>query len=358
MESREGGNFLLYRIFFMFWFFFIFLLVSCSEDGIVHDKEEIFYMPELSCETRGFFLDNNSIMDFGVYSSLGSSSVEFEEDESLHPFMDNVRISRVGSIWKSDVPYYWPVDKDLDVTFFAYAPFLSERDGMSAYADWTEGRVVYNYTPSTNPARQKDLLIARPRKDLHGEVVDFNFEHALTWVEFLVNYTEGEGPVKLPEGTYLRIDKIEIKGLLGTNSLICDAEGFEWDDPISVASAEYGLSYVGLTLSDVFLEKSEYKSVVSNDGIMFLLPQVVDDNAVTLCVTFSFVDSITKEVVSQFYSERFINGHELEMGRKVFYKFTVDISTTSLVKVAPVDGGTWIEQWTPSDNDTISYPII
>ena len=202
--------------------------------------------------------------------------MEFEEDESLYPFMDNVRISRIGSIWKSDVPYYWPVGKDLDVTFFAYAPFLSERDGMSAYTDWTEGRVVYNYTPSANPARQKDLLIARPRKDLHGEVVDFNFEHALTWVEFLVNYTEGEGPVKLPEGTYLRIDKIEIKGLLGTNSLICDAEGFEWDDPISVASAEYGLSYVGLTLSDVFLEKSEYKSVVSNDGIMFLLPQVVE----------------------------------------------------------------------------------
>ena len=51
MESREGGNFLLYRIFYVL----VFLLVSCSEDGIVHDKEEIFYMPELSCETRGFF---------------------------------------------------------------------------------------------------------------------------------------------------------------------------------------------------------------------------------------------------------------------------------------------------------------
>ena len=324
-------------------------------------EEEIAFATSVLAEVKGHALDDGKLEDFGVFAAKGdrSETVAFPDDPSLTGFMDNVRVKKQNDgTWSSEPEYYWPVA--YDVTFFAYAPYLVSGTGGNEFsADWTGKKLSLTYTPDANPKNQVDFLVAsEPALDKYREQISFEFEHALTWVTFSAAYV-GDLPDILPDNTYIRIDELELRGVVKANTVTLTAGGYSWDaiDEAVPRDAAYVLSLNGTTLGDVGLvqneiddQSPEFTEFVAPDGAMFLLPQDIDPASASLGVTFSFVDGDNKEIISQFYSEKKLPSASWVMSKKIRYNLTLDISTASLIEVSAVQGGTWIHPWEDSGN--------
>ena len=337
---------------------------SCSSkmDGDVR-LEEICFAPEYTAEVKGYpFSSKEPFPDFGVFAALGRSGdgALYANDTNLSVFMDNVEVEAVGNTWASVTKYYWPMHDDKDISFFAYAPYISSGAGIDFSVDWLDenssgeagktNKVYLTYTPPVSVVNQKDLLVAESL-DKYREVVSLDFKHVLTWVSFVAKY-QGSMEGKVPDNTYIRVDELELRGVLGTRTLEIDAEGYQWIDTPSVSAEELTTSYKlsSYALDDEKISNTEYTDFVGRDGALFLLPQEIASGTMVLGVTFSFV--YEGESIAQFYTEKPIPAGSWPLGRKVVYTMILDITTASLVDVEGSDEG-WVESWGDSGND---YP--
>lgn len=111
---------------------------------------------------------------FGVYSHYNSST---DAD-----FMKNQQVLWSGSNWYYTPARYWP-NNDSDVlSFFAYAPYVSEAGtyGIQSVASNLTAPAI-TYKSGTKPAECQDLLVSNlltNRKKTEG-TVNLNFRHAL-----------------------------------------------------------------------------------------------------------------------------------------------------------------------------------
>lgn len=112
---------------------------------------------------------------FGVYSHYNSSTTP--------DFMDNQQVLWSGTAWYYSPARYWPNNDDDVLSFFAYAPYVSEADPdygiQSVSSSLTAPTIVYK--SGTKPAQCQDLLVTNlmtGRKKTEG-TVNLSFHHAL-----------------------------------------------------------------------------------------------------------------------------------------------------------------------------------
>lgn len=331
------------------------LLIFTSCDRVEPSSPvEILFAPAVSAEYKGSPIDEKGdLRSFGVYSSRGSRSITFGEDNGLVGFMENVKVGKTGEVWTSDPVCYWPISSDYDVSFFAYTPYIESPDFT---ANWGEKTISMQYTPAQDPASQADLMVAEPATDKYNETVSLSFYHILTWVTFSANYKGDLESIKrslqLEDDIYLRVDELEVKNVVGTNSFSYRSTGSGWLTSDGLGrDASYKLSVNNLTLVNDSLPKSKveetkYKNLLSDQGALFLLPQSIVRNTSLIGVTFSYVNKKTHSTITQFYSEITLPVSVWGQGKKVRYNFTIDVTSSTLINITSVT----VEPWVNSGN--------
>ena len=340
------------------------LLTSCTHGIDQLPVREIDFTPEFTAQVKGIATTDDILMNkgFGVFAATGKIGAEgnnaFAADGELKSFMNNVPVRNQNGSWIADPVHYWP--DGYDVSFFAYAPYIGQ---LTSEADWTGKQVSLTYTPDPNPKNHHDLMVAQqPALDKFREQVKFSFQHVLTKVTFSAAYV-GNIPSTLPSDTYIRIDELELKGLLGTNKIVLNKDGWSWTpQENAVPDASYKISINSSTLSGAALNQNKdgqnpkYTDFVLPDGEMYLLPQTISSGQATVGVTFSFVSG--NNIHAQFYSEKPLPECAFQSFEAVRFNLTLDISTASLIKVSYATGETWIKKWDEAGNTAQKPEII
>lgn len=114
---------------------------------------------------------------FGVYSHYNSSETA--------DFMNNQQVLWSGTAWYYSPARYWP-NNDSDVlSFFAYAPYVSQAGtyGIQSVSSSLTAATI-NYKNGQYPADCQDLLVSQLLSDRTKSegTVDFTFKHALAAV--------------------------------------------------------------------------------------------------------------------------------------------------------------------------------
>lgn len=371
--------------------FVVFLMFSsCAEKNIGggnhYEEAPISFEAEYYDVTlKGVEINTGNISSFGVFAALEATGDPFvSPDAVLVPFMDNVPVRKSGSLWLADPVHYWPVMQDKTLSFFAYAPYVDD-SSLVAVTGWgpdredgqNEKSVEITYTSNDNPSRHVDLCVARTvldrtRLDKNGieQPVCFDFVHTLSWVSFAANYV-GE----LPAGCYLRVDEIDVNGVVNRNRLTYDSRNedfFSWET-LSASDSREGrfvlnigsltlASHAGLNKSDPSADKDTYTDFVTSNGVIYALPQEVNPvGAVaetSMDVVFSYVkEDASNAIIAQFSTSFVLPRSVWEVGHKYKYQFTLDVTTASLINVSCEELGEWIEPWDDSDNDHIDTII-
>lgn len=150
-------------------------LASCSNDELidVNSGEGISFRTSLDKATRGTTANVSTLenlKDFKV-TAIGNNSNYFTD---LQVSSDNQ-----GASWNTASTYYWP---SYDLKFFAYAPIT----GVGTVNINKDAQQITGFSPATEVAQQKDLLIAynTGNKAANEEPgVPMNFKHALSQIE-------------------------------------------------------------------------------------------------------------------------------------------------------------------------------
>lgn len=191
-----------------------------------------------------------------------------------------VSYSPLSSLWTYDDTKYWPTDGYID--FVAVA-----NNAGSFYADTTEGAEVF-YNGSSNPAEQKDLLVAtaantsKEANALNG--VDLQFKHVLSRIDVKVKNTTGNSSLKLvvksikfvniaPDGTYKVSDKSwSVYGDAATNAITLTGGQIEQvggaANYVSANSAAGALIIVPQSQTAIEVEYEYYQE--SSDGQSYI----------------------------------------------------------------------------------------
>lgn len=352
---------------------FLFALASCAEkDSPVENTCPIeFSVADFSAEVRGSEITTDNISGFGVFAALENHPHDDFEDidvSGLQLFMDDVPVTKSSEgVWSATPHHYWPILNDKSLSFFAYAPH-SEGTGIVATAGWEqdnvtpEKTVTITYTLDSNPSKHVDLCVAQAVldrvPDINGDgnpdPVSLEFQHTLASVTFAANYKGN-----LPEGCFLRIDELTLNNVVNSNTLTynySEDSFFKWDSPSSDKVGNYMLNIGSLTLSsNAQLKKDVYTDFVTANGIIYALPQTINQQGATvkssIDVTFSYVkDDSNRTVIAQFYTSKVLPSSEWKVATKYKYNFTLDVTTASLVHISCVDQGAWMEDWKVSGN--------
>ena len=154
------------------------LLYSCSDTAEFTPAEpqsNITFLTQST--TRGTLIGDASLLnDFGVYAYDPSGENPW--------LMEDVEVSRSGSVWSYSPTQVWPEDGYNTVEFYAYAPYTQiEVD--------TSGDIPYIYydSPLDVPS-QVDLMVGACSENGATGCVNVNFVHALAALNFRVSGSE------------------------------------------------------------------------------------------------------------------------------------------------------------------------
>lgn len=174
-----------------------FLAVSCTDKTELDnygDNKIRFTTADDNIWTRGMPVTSNAdIPDMGVYAYYtgnGTANNWASQGATATPdFMNNVQINHTGGIWSYDDPVHWPQAADANVSFFAYSPYATAANGITAYALTNGGIPSILYQVPTNCSDQPDLMVSALLKDRNrinngSTPVNFEMRHVLTCIGF------------------------------------------------------------------------------------------------------------------------------------------------------------------------------
>lgn len=176
-------------------------VTSCTKDDVIEimPQEAIEFGTYLGhdVQSRGVVLDNTNFNQFGVFASYTDGDWN---ETSLINFMYNQLVQRAdaNSEWTYTPLKYWPADQNYKVSFFAYAPYASQSNGITVVTgNDAEGlpQIKYTINPDNLGAmadfvadvdinHTKDAKVEEGVDDL-DEDVSFVLNHELTRVNIL-----------------------------------------------------------------------------------------------------------------------------------------------------------------------------
>lgn len=149
-------------------------MASCSNNEIidVNPGEGISFRTSLDKATRTNAANVTTLENLNDFKVTGLTNNQ--------NYFTDLLVSKAGSVWNTESTYYWPND---NVQFFAYAP---TNIGTGTISINNSGQQITNFTPETEVANQKDLLISyntgnKTTNESTGVLM--NFKHALSQIE-------------------------------------------------------------------------------------------------------------------------------------------------------------------------------
>lgn len=242
--------------------------------------------------------------------------------------MDDVRVtSSDGISWTYGSPVYWPVGDR--VSFFAYGPANSATPaGVNA-----QYVPLIDFAVGDNPATQTDLFIATQTLDqlgpdyIGGRPVNMLFNHALSQIKLSAilsgNFTE----------------EVKVTGVAFKNIYYRGQAAVQM--PVSWSVNTSGTKDYRLTTANGLLDialSTTAQPIVSSDGMMFLLPQLIDrtESQPAMEVTLSVGGVEVKYTIAAFGTEYWLPGKS--------YDYQLVISEDDL-QVIVIDSDITLKDW-------------
>ena len=374
-------------------------MVGCSNDEVVNDYSQdnaIQFGTYVGrdAESRAQVIDTKVLGEegFGVFAFF-TENENFDAKTHKPNFMYNQQVlgnsydetTKEYSNWTYSPVKYWPNDRDDKVSFFAYAPYATDKNGIEISDANTAGvpTVTYGFDVDENglikiPVGDNadgmvDLLYL---KNESKEIIDlekpgindrilFKFGHALSRVSFaakvLVDEVGGEvdGAVEgehemtntLAPETTITINSVKLTGKFYTGGTMSLSDG-TWTNTGGEKLVSFYLDETNFAdKQNVFTASHmETEELLNNeDSYIMLFPQVLDaNNKITVTVDYDVVTtdeknpSNTSNVKNVYTSDEFIIDGAFAQGRA--YKLVLHLGMTS-VKVSAV-----LEEWKESEH--------
>lgn len=214
----------------------------------------------------------------GVYATVDGTS-------NLMPANQLVTRTSGGNGWSYTPTVQWPKN-DKEVSFYAYAPYV-DQSGSTPNPVITQSPGIMpsmNFTVSATAGgkadKQVDLLMAEPRigkRDSTTTDVQLSMRHMLTRVLFSAR-TQNSYGIGVSS---IQITNIEFIGLKNKGTHDMDATLF-WEDVSAGTSDNYTLTSAGgglLSGTAADLTNSDLKEISTDDGNLYLMPQVPEKTA-------------------------------------------------------------------------------
>lgn len=282
----------------MFSSFFAFS--SCLEDQVevvIPNADQIAFCAKT--QTKSESLDNSTIENFGVFAyytglkEWNDVSAFITPNYRYNQKVERKKISSQWSSWFYTPVMYWPKNTE-NLSFFAYAPIATEKNGIKVSAASATGAPTIGYTVPVEIKEQQDLLYAEPllnqTKDnfVDGQVL-LTLNHALTQLSFQAKLIDGQEP---DAGKTVKINTIKFENLYYNGDLCFDTGmspyNVYWaiDNQLkntfqTSIQSEYGLKDIVLS--------SSFQSLCKPGSQLLLMPQVLD--AVTMSIEYTLYDT-------------------------------------------------------------------
>ena len=232
--------------------------------------------------TRTAAITSSNIADFGVYAFYSPSG---GWDDGLVPdFMFDQKVEGSAAAGFSYAPIkYWPKNEGETISFFAYAPYKSDSNGISEQSlPSSAGAPQISYSLPDDEASQVDLLCAAPalaRTAFDGQV-SFSFSHVLSRIGVSVKTDASV----LSGGSAIYLNSVSIEAGFPSSGVLSLGDG-SWSNVQAGALRTY-LRDLGSTESGLAVGTSEYP-VFSGDDFVMCIPS--DDLSLGLTVTYTLV---------------------------------------------------------------------
>ena len=233
--------------------------------------------------TKGTILTSSSITDFGAFG-YSTNDDNWTQEATPNIFYDLKVLKTNG--WNSKE--YW---KDGKNSFFAYAPYKTETNGITITTnDQIAGAPTIKYVMATDATHQPDILVATPALNNIKPVGDnqgvpMTFKHKLAAIGFRAIEAYGSS-----------ISSITIKGIKTEGTLKIDNEiGTTWDTAgqTSVSDLNYTAGINSSAQGDDLGNIAEI-DLMRTDGYFMVIPQTFTDKTV---LTVNFTGGETTELV-------------------------------------------------------------
>lgn len=234
-------------------------MASCSNNEIidVNSGEGISFRTSLDKATRANAANVTTLDNLSEFKVAGIGN-----DAT---YMPELLVSKSGSAWNTASTYYWPA---YELKFFAYAP---TNFGTGTATLNHTAQTIAGFTPATEIAEQKDLLIScntgnKANNEASG--VEMNFKHALSQIEIKAKCSNPN-------------IKIEVKAVRVVNPGTTATFTF----PTEATSSQYNLlqaNWSGLsgqnttaykTKGEIVELNEQAKSIMFGDKNFMLIPQ-------------------------------------------------------------------------------------
>ena len=338
------------------------LMVGCSKDssnGEVPAGNAINFSTYLGrdVQVRSGILDDNSLSDFGVFASY--TQQDDWTDASGFNFMFNQFVKKVGDAWNYTPKKYWPTKQGEKISFWAYAPYASDKAiAVKSLKEYT-GLPQIKYTISdvttaedfTAATLMNEVKTSSVNPDGSSCSVTFALKHELTRVNIKakldkvvdaatkvnIKSIEFNGDDLATSGTYTFSDENVERG-----SWTLDTKGTISVDPLmeKVSTDLGGYVEAGVRLSD-----ATAVSVFGENKYLFLIPSGGETGTaaagkIKVKITYDIVtvDRALKDghSVSTAIKEIELPAGTLKQGKA--YLYTLTFYTNEIVLSASVEG--------------------
>lgn len=157
-------------------------LTSCSQDEVLEVKQDAIAFSAIT-ENASRATASTTLDKFKVYAYV-------TEDATTKTYINGLEATKTGEAWTLANGYYWPANA---VDFYCVSNPVEGVDAGSLVLN--ASHQVENYTVASN--HKNDLLYAvmkgKTKSNAPGGVLDLNFRHALSMIQFQIDSDENYG---------------------------------------------------------------------------------------------------------------------------------------------------------------------
>ena len=255
--------------------FAVLSVTSCTKDDVIEiiPEDPISFGTYLGhdVQSKGVVLDNGNFSNFGVFASYTDGDWS---ETSLINFMYNQLVQRANanSEWTYTPLKYWPADQSYKVSFFAYAPYASQSNGITVVTENNEEglpQIKYTIDPDNLGAmadfvadvdinHTKDAKVEEGVDDL-DEDVSFVLNHELTRVNILAKLDrDAFGANDVANKTKVNIQSVTFLGAKfateGTYTFASENDGVNDQDVTTVKRGTWDVTTSAEATSGITLD--------------------------------------------------------------------------------------------------------
>ena len=206
----------------------------------------------------------------GVFAAR--SGERYWNEGDLCDLLFNRALEYTDTQWSYSPVAMWPVNESEKVSFFAYAPYASEDNGISVSEESQPGAPVLRYTMVSPNDCHTDIWIAEPQLNLsrQSQAVELPLRSMMAKIGFRI---KGQGE---------KISKIAVRGIQWQGELPLDAAdqgSMTWKHTSDYSAIEYEIKLECDPGQEYVTASGTMTDVTARDGFLYLIPQNLTYNA-------------------------------------------------------------------------------